>query len=104
MAVIKNFFATLLVANTATDVHTVVAASGISFSVNFANNSAEPVTVALYIAATGTPASGECIMPKAIIEAWGTVERTGLLAEIGKHIVVSTTGAAVEVNGYGYEE
>lgn len=100
----KNFFALDLTANTATDAHTVTAINNDSFAVNFCNRTNDTVQVWLWIGATGTPTDAEMFMPGVRIEPLGFIERTGLIAQTGKHVVVKASAAGVSANGYGYEE
>lgn len=100
----KNFFSLDLAADTATDAYTVTATNDDSFAVNFCNRTNNTVQVYLWISATGTPTDAEAILYGQIIYPLGSFERTGLIAQAGKHIVVKASAAGVSANGYGYEE
>lgn len=92
-----------LAANTNTTLYTVPAATTLSFAVNFANRNQAPVSVTLSIANAATPTNGENIFFQTVIEGNNNFERTGLVAQAGKLIVVQSSSANVSAQVYGYE-
>lgn len=93
-----------LSANTNTTVYTVPSAKLSTFNVNILNRSTTTVYVNLAISATGSPSDSELIEFNAAVPSRGILERTGLVAEAGKKVVVFATTANVSVSVYGFEE
>jgi hypothetical protein len=90
-------------AATNTTVYTVPASVVASFSVNFTNRTFSPVTISLAIASAATPTNAEYVIYNVLIDALSNYERTGLVAQTGKRVVVYTSIAGVSVQVYGYE-
>lgn len=92
------------VATTNTTVYTVPAATTATFCVNICNASSVSMTARLAISATGTPGPGEWLEYNALIPAAGVLERTGIVAQATKNVVVYLSGAGAAVSVYGFEE
>lgn len=92
-----------LTASTNTSVYTVPSATTSSFSVNFTNRNNVPVLVRLGICASASPANAEYIIYDYAIAAGTSLERTGLVAQAAKIVVVYSNTANVSVQVYGYE-
>ena len=99
----KNLFSLDLAANTDAASGAVPANKAWSFGVNFCNRNETPVTVRLAICATTTPGATEYFIYETVIDGYGALERTGLIAQDGKYVVVRASAANVSVNGYGFE-
>ena len=92
-----------LSANTNTTLYTVTSGLTGSFSVNFTNRNEGPITVSLGICASSTPANGEYLLYKVEIDGNGSLERSGLVAQGGKLVVVNASSVGVSAQVYGYE-
>jgi len=90
--------------NTNVTVYTVPAGKTATFNVSINNTGFTQVAVRLAIAAAATPTTAEYLEDDTAILQYGVLERTGLVAEAGKRIVVYASTANVSVSIYGYEE
>lgn len=93
-----------LLAATNTTLYTVPATKTASFSVNFCNRNDTSVTIRLAIGTTATPANADWVLYDVIIQGDGSIERTGLVLDEGKLVVVYASATNVSVQVYGYEE
>ena len=93
-----------LAAVTNTTLYTVPTGKVGSFSVNFCNRNATPVTVRLALASAATPTNAEWVLYEALIEGNGMLERTGLVLDSGKLVVVQASAANVSATVYGFED
>ncbi len=93
-----------LSANTLTELFTVPTAKVDTFSVNFCNRGNVAATIRLAIATTATPGNDEWFIYDAIVEAKGSLERTGLVAQAARKIMVLSSVANVAAIAYGFEE
>lgn len=93
-----------IAATTLTTLYTVPASKLASFSVSLTNRSSNPVAVRIALAASATPAASEYIEYDTSIPANGVLERTGLVLDAAKLVVVYTGATGVSANCYGYEE
>ena len=91
-------------ATTNTTVYTVPASKTATFTVNICNRGSSTVSVRLAVAATGTPGNSEWIEYDARIPALGVLERSGIVAQATKNVVVYSSAATVSVSVYGFEE
>lgn len=91
-------------ANTNTTVYTVTAGKTATFNVSINNTGSTQMAVRLAIAAAATPTAAEYLEDDVVILQYGVLERTGLVAEAGKQIVVYASNANASVSVYGYEE
>lgn len=93
-----------LAATTLTTLYTVPVSKVGSFTLSLTNRTAAPVAVRAALAATATPAVSEYIEYDAIVPANGVLERTGLVLDATKLLVVYAGAAGVSANAYGFEE
>ena len=92
-------------AATNTTVYTVPAGKVGIFSINIVNRNGTLATVRIGISATGTPGTTEWIEYGAqVLANGGVLERTGLVAQAAKNVVVYSDVANTSVTVYGYEE
>jgi hypothetical protein len=90
-------------AATNTTVYTVPASITATFNISICNRSTNSFTARVALAATGTPADSEWIEYDTLIAANGILERTGLVAQATKRVVVYVSSATASVNVYGFE-
>jgi hypothetical protein len=92
-------------ATTNTTVYTVPAAKTATFNINIVNTSTGVALVRIAVSATATPATSEYIEYGATVLAnGGVLERTGIVANTTKNVVVYSTVSGLSVSVYGYEE
>jgi hypothetical protein len=89
---------------TNTTVYTVPAATTATFSVSICNTSASSILARLAVSATGTPGASEWLEYDTAIAANGVLERTGIVAQATKNVVVRINSAAASVSVFGFEE
>ena len=92
-----------LVAATLTSVYTVPAGFFTVATVSVTNRTNNPISVRLAISTTGTPSNAEYIEWDTEIAGRGVLERTGLVMDAGKQIVVRSSAASVSVMAFGIE-
>jgi hypothetical protein len=92
-----------LAAATYTVVYTVPADTFTVFSVNVLNRGTTTATVRIALAAATTPTSAEFIEYDVQVGASGVLERTGLMMNAGKRLVVYANNANVSVSAFGIE-
>lgn len=92
-----------LAANTNTTVYTVPSNTFTVFSVNVLNRGTSQATVRVALAASGTPTNAEWIEFNVPVDPSGVLERTGLMMNSTKNLVVWTSGGSVSVSAYGVE-
>ena len=92
-------------AATNTTVYTVPSAKIATFNINIVNRNTAVATIRIGVSATGTPGNTEWIEYGAqILANGGILERTGLVAQAAKNVVVFSDVASTSVTVYGYEE
>lgn len=89
---------------TNTTMYTVPGGKTASFNINIVNRGSTQVAVRVAIAAAATPTTAEYIEFDTAIVQYGVLERTGLVAEAGKQVVVYASNANTSVSVYGFEE
>jgi hypothetical protein len=88
---------------TNTAVHTVTAGRYAEFSVALFNTTTQPINASIAIGANTNPANVNYINQGITIPAKAVWERTGLVANASKKIVVITTANGVNASVYGLE-
>lgn len=92
-----------LAATTNTTVYTVPSNTFTVFSVSVLNRGTSACTVRMALAASGTPGNAEWIEYGVTIDPSGVLERTGLMMNSTKNLVVWASSANVSVSAYGIE-
>ena len=88
---------------TNTTIYTVPTDTFSVVTVNVCNRSGTDRDVRIAIAATGTPTNAEYLEFDTTLIANGVLERTGIVAEAGKNIVVYANSTDVTAMVYGIE-
>jgi hypothetical protein len=73
------------------------------FNVSFTNTNATSVTIKLALSATTSPATNEQFEFQTTVVAYGVFERTGLVLDANKYVMVQASNTGVNVNVYGIE-
>jgi hypothetical protein len=92
-----------LAALTNTTVYTVPSNTFTVFSVNVLNRGTAQVTVRIALATSGSPTNAEWIEYDVVVDPSGVLERTGLMMDATKRLVVYASSASVSVSAYGVE-
>ena len=92
-----------LTAATNTTLYTVPATTFSVLSVNICNRGSSTANVRVAIAAAATPVNGEYIEYDAQVLPNGVLERTGIIADAAKLIVVRSSNNDVSATAYGIE-
>jgi hypothetical protein len=92
-----------LSAATNTTVYTVPADTFSVVSINLVNRGATAANIRIAIAASATPTNAEFIEYDSQITANGVLERTGIVVQAGKLIVVRSSAINVTAMVYGIE-
>lgn len=92
-----------LAATTLTTLYTCPATTFTVASVNICNRTAAPVTVRVAVASVATPTNAEYIEYDTTIAANQVLERTGIVMDAGKLIVVRSSATGVSAVAYGIE-
>jgi hypothetical protein len=92
-----------LAATTLTTLYTVPSTTFTVATVSVCNRGTAPVTVRIALAATATPANGEYIEYDMVIQPKGVLERTGLVLDATKRIVMYASATGVSATAFGIE-
>jgi hypothetical protein len=92
-----------LAATTNTTIYTVPTSTFAVVTVSICNRSASAVTVRLAVAAASTPTNAEYLEFGVSLGANSVLERTGIVMEAGKRLVVYSSATSVNAVAYGIE-
>lgn len=92
-----------LTAATLTSVYTVPADTFTVATVSICNRGATSASVRIAVSSTGTPTNAEFIEYDSQITANGVLERTGLVLQAGKQIVIRSSAINVSATVMGIE-
>lgn len=92
-----------LAAATDTTLYTVPANTFSVISLNVVNRSAAAVTIRVAVSASATPTNAEYIEFDVSLSPKGVLERTGIVLDAGKLIVVRSSATSVNAVVYGIE-
>ena len=90
-------------ATTNTVVYTVPASTVSVVNISVVNRSGSAVTARIALAASSTPQNEEFIEYNTSIPSTGVLERTGVVLDAGKNVVVYASDADTSVSVYGLE-
>jgi hypothetical protein len=92
-----------LAATTYTSVYTVPASTFTVFSVSVLNRASSTASVRVALADSVTPTNAEFIEYDVPIGSGGVLERTGIMMNAGKQLVVYASNSSVSVSCFGIE-
>ena len=92
-----------LSAATNTTLYTVPANTFAVVTVSVVNRSASAVTIRIAMSSSATPADSEYLEYDTSLSAKGVLERTGVVIDAGKLLVVRSSAASVNAVVYGIE-
>lgn len=92
-----------LAAATNTTLYTVPASTFSVVTVSVCNRGASAAAIQIAVSATATPAASEYIEFDTSLSAKGVLERTGVVMDAGKLLVVRSNSASVNAVVYGIE-
>lgn len=93
-----------LAAVTNTPLYTVPAGKLATFGVNLVNRAGSAISVRLAVATSGTPTDAQWLIYDFPLAANGVLERSGLVAEAGRLVVVYASAVGVSATVFGLED
>lgn len=90
-------------ATTNTTVYTVPASTTATFTVSILNTGSSDITARLAVATTSSPTQSQYLEYDATIPAKGVLERTGIVAQATRQVVVYVSAATAAVSVFGFE-
>lgn len=93
-----------LAANTDTTIFTVASNKTSTFNISICNRNSETVFVNVALSDTATPADADYIEFNTAIDSNSVLERTGIVLDGDKKLIVKSTAANVSVVVFGFEE
>lgn len=93
-----------LAATTNTTVYTVPSSTTATVNIAICNRNGAPVVFRVALSTGGSPTDAEWIEYDEVIPGFGIYERTGVVLNAGKRVVVWSTIANVSVSVYGFED
>jgi len=92
-----------LAAATNTTLYTVPASTFAVVTVSVCNRGASPANIRIAVASTASPADSEYLEFDVQLSAKGVIERTGIVMDTGKLLVVRSSAVSVNAVVYGIE-
>lgn len=92
-----------LAATTNTTLYTVPANTFSVLTVSICNRGTTSVTIRIAVAVTSTPGNDEWYEYDTVVPAKGVFERTGLVVDATKKVIVYSSGASVTAIAHGIE-
>ena len=91
-------------ANTDTSIYTVPASTTASLTLSLVNRGTASAAIRVGVCASGTIGTAEFIEYETVIPPKGVFERTGIVMQATKQLVVRTDTANISASAYGFEE
>ena len=91
-------------ANTDTSIYTVPSAKTASLTLSLVNRGTSSAAIRVGLCASGSIGNAEYIEYETILPPKGVLERTGIVMQATKQLVVRTDTANISASAYGFEE
>jgi len=91
-------------ANTDTSIYTVPSAKTASLTLSLVNRSSSSASIRVGLCASGSIGNAEFIEYETTLPPKGVLERTGIVMQATKQLVVRTDTASISACAYGFEE